>query len=65
MPALEDFKIESLPSTAFYIADFITPEEEELLLQKVSFVLKVALVKGVLCVNVARFPPFRSLDGSN
>lgn len=36
-PNLEVARIKSLPDDAFYIADFITEEEEELLLQKVCF----------------------------
>jgi hypothetical protein len=37
LPAsLEDVRIRSLPSGAFYIADFITEEEEAILLNKVS-----------------------------
>ncbi|KAF9895395.1 hypothetical protein FE257_000301 [Aspergillus nanangensis] len=35
---LENARIHSLPEDAFYIADFITPEEEELLLQKIHAV---------------------------
>jgi alkylated DNA repair protein alkB family protein 6 len=34
--ALEDVKINSIPSSAFYIANFITEEEEQVLLNKVS-----------------------------
>jgi hypothetical protein len=34
---LEAARIKFLPDDAFYIADFITEEEEELLLQKVCF----------------------------
>jgi alkylated DNA repair protein alkB family protein 6 len=34
--SLEDARIKSLPPSAFYIADFITQEEEEVLLNKVS-----------------------------
>lgn len=34
--SLEDVRIKSLPSSAFYIADFITEEEEQVLLNKVS-----------------------------
>jgi alkylated DNA repair protein alkB family protein 6 len=33
--SLEDYKIKSLPASAFYIADFITQEEERILLEKV------------------------------
>ncbi|EPE07266.1 alkbh6 protein [Ophiostoma piceae UAMH 11346] len=37
LPAsLDKVRVASLPSTAFYIADFITEEEEELILQKVE-----------------------------
>lgn len=32
---LETVRIKSLPDDAFYLADFITEEEEEVLLQKV------------------------------
>jgi len=34
--SLEDVRVKSLPSSAFYIADFITEEEEQVLLNKVS-----------------------------
>jgi alkylated DNA repair protein alkB family protein 6 len=34
--SLEEAKVKSLPSIAFYIADFITEEEEQMLLNKVS-----------------------------
>jgi alkylated DNA repair protein alkB family protein 6 len=34
--SLEDARIKSLPSSAFYIADFISKEEEQILLNKVS-----------------------------
>jgi len=33
---LENARIASLPGTGFYIADFITEDEEESLIQKVS-----------------------------
>lgn len=33
--SLEHVRIEALPSSAFYIADFITEEEERFLLEKV------------------------------
>lgn len=33
---LESARIKSLPEDAFYIADFITEDEEEMLLQKVG-----------------------------
>ncbi|KAF4632396.1 hypothetical protein G7Y89_g5732 [Cudoniella acicularis] len=37
MPAsLQEARIKSLPSSAFYIADFITPEEEDVLLNKIK-----------------------------
>jgi hypothetical protein len=32
---LEDVKIHGLPNSAYYISDFITPDEESMLLQKV------------------------------
>lgn len=35
---LESARIKSLPEDAFYIADFITEDEEEMLLQKVGTV---------------------------
>ena len=36
LPAsLEDVKLKALPDSAFYISEFITPEEEEYLLNKV------------------------------
>jgi len=36
LPAcLEDVKIDCLPASAYYVADFITPDEEEALLAKV------------------------------
>lgn len=39
LPAsLEDVRIKTLPSSAFYIADFITKEEEQVLLNKVSHI---------------------------
>jgi hypothetical protein len=39
MPAyLEDVRIKQLPSTAYYVSDFITIEEEQTLLKKVGFV---------------------------
>jgi alkylated DNA repair protein alkB homolog 6 len=38
LPAsLEEVRIEQLPSNAYYIADFISKEEEQVLLDKVSF----------------------------
>jgi alkylated DNA repair protein alkB family protein 6 len=36
---LEAARIKSLPDDAFYIADFITEEEEEMLQQKVCFAI--------------------------
>lgn len=33
---LEEFRIQSLPSAAYYIPDFITKEEEKIILNKVS-----------------------------
>jgi alkylated DNA repair protein alkB family protein 6 len=39
MPAsLEDVRIKRLPSRAYYIADFISEEEEQVLLNKVGSV---------------------------
>lgn len=35
--SLADVKITGLPSSAFYIADFISEEEERVLLEKVIF----------------------------
>ena len=35
--SLETVRIKSLPSSAFYISEFITQEEERLLLEKVRF----------------------------
>jgi alkylated DNA repair protein alkB family protein 6 len=32
---LEDVRIENLPADAFYVADFITPDEEQVILEKV------------------------------
>jgi len=32
---LDDCRIKGLPSSGYYIADFITPEEEQVLLEKV------------------------------
>jgi hypothetical protein len=34
---LEDYKVKCLPASAFYIADFLTREEEQFLLEKVIF----------------------------
>ena len=34
--SLEEARVQSLPSSAYYIADFITEEEEQILLNKVS-----------------------------
>ena len=34
--SLEEARVQSLPSSAYYIADFITEEEEQILLSKVS-----------------------------
>lgn len=34
--SLEDVRIKTLPASAFYIADFVTSEEEQVLLSKVS-----------------------------
>jgi alkylated DNA repair protein alkB family protein 6 len=40
-PSLEAARIKSLSDDAFYIADFITEEEEELLLRKVCFAITI------------------------
>lgn len=41
MPAcLEDVKINDVPHSAFYISDFITEEEEQILLNKVGGILR-------------------------
>ena len=32
---LEDYRIQNLPSSAFYVSDFISPAEEQVLLDKV------------------------------
>lgn len=37
--ALDKWRIESLPESAYYIRDFITEEEEERLLNKVGLML--------------------------
>lgn len=37
--SLEDFRIKSLPSSVFYVSDFITEEEERVLLNKVCLML--------------------------
>lgn len=36
LKSLEEARISSLPQVAYYVADFITPEEEETLLRKVG-----------------------------
>lgn len=33
---LEDYKVDALPSSLYYIPDYITPSEESLLLDRVS-----------------------------
>ena len=59
--SLEEVRIQGLPPSAFYIADFISIEEEQSLLDKVSFVrgnLGSALIPQ-------RSHRLQSLDGSN
>ena len=41
--SLEDARIKELPSDAFYIPDFITPDEEEQILKKVQSPCSCAL----------------------
>ncbi|RQM07531.1 hypothetical protein DH86_00002853, partial [Scytalidium sp. 3C] len=36
LKSLEEARISSLPQVAYYVADFITPEEEETLLRKIA-----------------------------
>lgn len=48
--ALEDVKIKGLPSSAFYIANFISPEEERYLLDKVSLVRLQTQLCSVACL---------------
>ncbi|KAK6903899.1 hypothetical protein I203_107409 [Kwoniella mangroviensis CBS 8507] len=35
-PALEHFRVQNIPPAAYYIPDFITPEEEEYLIRKIE-----------------------------
>jgi alkylated DNA repair protein alkB family protein 6 len=37
MASLDKWRVQSLPESVYYLADFITPEEEERLLNKVSY----------------------------
>ena len=46
--SLEDVKLKELPNSAFYISEFITPDEEEYLLSKVSCAV---LHSYILCPN--------------
>lgn len=77
--ALENVRIKSLPSSAFYIADFITKEEEQVLLNKVSRIppfLSISLLSALVhkeaskACSIADLHESRSkqrlnLDGSN
>jgi alkylated DNA repair protein alkB family protein 6 len=47
-PCLEDVKIMSLPSSAYYIADFISEEEEQAILKKVCRVLCLLCLLSLL-----------------
>lgn len=51
--ALDKWRIESLPESTYYIRDFITEEEEEGLLNKVSLTL---LHGNALCPPRSLFP---------
>ena len=62
LPAsLEDAKITRLPSTAYYIPNFISEEEERLLLDKVC----IWRWHCLLSLMAPRSPPRRSHDGSS
>jgi hypothetical protein len=64
MPAttsLEDFKIKGLPSSAFYIANFISEEEEQLLLEKVRFCSHAISP----FTDFSRLPQRQNQDGKN
>lgn len=63
LPAcLEDAQIKSLPSAAFYIPDFITAEEEQMLLHKVGKHISRLCSDGGDCYRSLQ-PP--SPDGNN
>jgi hypothetical protein len=57
---LEDRKIRKLPADAFYISNFISAEEEQTILDKVSSLLLLAWLR-LLTSN--RFKPPQSLAG--
>jgi len=58
---LEDVRIKSLPSSAFYIADFISQEEEQVLLNKVCSTLLLVIHSD----GLVRLKLHQSPDGNN
>lgn len=63
-PPLEDVRINSIPSSAYYIADFITQEEERVLLKKVSTVF-CDKAFAVCIVDLERLKPLQNLGGNS
>jgi alkylated DNA repair protein alkB family protein 6 len=62
MPAcLEEARIKSLPSSAFYIPDFISQEEEQVLLNKVFN----TSCRRFTVIDSFRSKRHQSLDGNN
>jgi hypothetical protein len=53
---LEGVKVNSMPSSAYYIADFISQSEEEAILQKVG-VLSTALPLNMISNRVLKSNP--------
>jgi hypothetical protein len=59
--SVEEAEVKSLPSSAYYIADFITEEEEQMLLNKVS----VCYILAKLSANFERSQQPQNLAGNN
>jgi hypothetical protein len=63
LSCLENFRIKSVPANAFYISDFITEDEERVLLSKVCAFRYFNVRLQVLTLERSR--QRQNLDGSN
>ncbi len=66
LPAsLAEVKVTSLPESAYYIADFISPAEEEWILNKVGLKIQAIIFALVTLLTINRSQRLQNHDGKS